>query len=211
MNISNRDLSLPCDMRRYHSKRTSYHQFLFMPFAALDRLHIPFAIRHQHKNGVVIDEFDTSMPKNLIALAAYLTLVICAPPPQANAAYRPRCWEPQPQLKPAVFAECRDIIRYISESPTLDPDAPYKFSSDPAQHPDVRLPAVWTRGHDNCDVGLQFSPGQSGYDRTTLKDIQAAALAAALNVRKGHASCFVIWTDWNELMLRSSVLSSHRT
>ncbi|KAI4119553.1 MAG: hypothetical protein LQ345_000550 [Seirophora villosa] len=44
---------------------------------------------------------------------------------------------------------------------------------------DIKLPAIWGNAYDDCTVSLQFDPSQSGYDRTTLHDIRAAALAVA--------------------------------
>lgn len=121
----------------------------------------------------------------LIILSALLPLTISPPPPprpHRNPIYAPKCWAPHPTVRPAVFAECRDIIRNLPAStPQFEPNQPLTFSTDPSFRPDIQLPAVWKQPGDvNCDVGLQFKTGAKGHDHTTLLDVQSAAMAAAL-------------------------------
>ncbi|KAL8645072.1 MAG: hypothetical protein Q9210_006912 [Variospora velana] len=140
------------------------------------------------------------MLKHIIALAALLTLATCAP--RRNPIYTPTCYAPeQPLIRPAIFSECRDIIREIPTSSTFDPGIPLKFSTDPAKRPDIRLPAAWTLAKENCDVGLQFNSGASGYDRTTLYDVQSAALAVAREcvIKPPHLGGVVV-VGWEKLM-----------
>lgn len=136
----------------------------------------------------------------MIALAALLTLATCAP--RRKLTYRPICYTTdQPQIRPAIFSECRDIIKVIMASSRFGPDIPLKFSPDPAKEPDIRLPAAWTRGKENCDVGLQFQTGKSGYDRTTLRDVQQAAMAVALEcvINPPHLGGLAV-VGWEKLM-----------
>ncbi|KAL8761719.1 MAG: hypothetical protein Q9184_002194 [Pyrenodesmia sp. 2 TL-2023] len=128
-----------------------------------------------------------------IILSALLPLAISPPPPprpHRNPVYAPKCWASHPTVRPAVFAECRDIIRHIPTStPQFEPSQPLKFSTNPSFRPDIHLPAVWRLpGKENCYVGLQFKTGATGYDRTTLFDVQSAAMAAALEcvIRPPH-------------------------
>lgn len=119
----------------------------------------------------------------MIVFAASLTLVKCPPPPQVNPIYSPTCWGLTPKLRPAVFAACRTIINRIPTSSIgrgHDPDIPLKFSPDPSQHPDIELPAAWGSGDNECNIALLFDAGTSDkYDRTTLRDVQLAALVIA--------------------------------
>ncbi|KAI4094054.1 MAG: hypothetical protein LQ348_001117 [Seirophora lacunosa] len=140
------------------------------------------------------------MLKHMIALAALLTLATCAP--RRKLTYRPVCYTTdQPLIRPAIFSECRDIIKVMMASSRFDPDIPLKFSPDPAKEPDIRLPAAWTRGKENCDVGLQFQSGKSGYDRTTLRDVQQAAMAVALEcvINPPHLGGLAV-VGWEKLM-----------
>ncbi|KAL9022757.1 MAG: hypothetical protein Q9185_000019 [Variospora sp. 1 TL-2023] len=140
------------------------------------------------------------MLKHIIALAALLTLATCGP--RRNLTYTPTCFAPeQPLIRPAIYSECWDIIREIPTSSTFDPGIPLKFSPDPARRPDIRLPAAWTFGKENCDVGLQFSPGASGDDRTTLYDVQSAAKAVALEcvIKPPHLGGVAV-VGWKNLL-----------
>ncbi|KAL8920031.1 MAG: hypothetical protein Q9208_006486 [Pyrenodesmia sp. 3 TL-2023] len=128
-----------------------------------------------------------------IIISALLSLTISPPPPPRpprNPVYAPKCWASHPTVRPAVFAECRDIIRRLPTSmPQFEANQPLKFSTDPSFRPDIQLPVVWKQpGNVNCDVGLQFKTGAMGYDRTTLLDVQAAAMVAALEcvIRPPH-------------------------
>ncbi|KAL8650268.1 MAG: hypothetical protein Q9210_003919, partial [Variospora velana] len=65
---------------------------------------------------------------------------------------------------------------------------PLKFSPDPSQRPDIRLPVLWGVGNKGCTIGLQFDPDRGGSDRTSLLDVQAAAMAVAFHcvIRPPH-------------------------
>lgn len=119
------------------------------------------------------------MREVILALATLPVLAVSAPRLRSNVVFAPKCWAQQPDIIPAVFAACRILINRIPTSSSFEPDVPLKFSPDPSYRPDIRLPAVWGQGSKECTIGLQFDPDQGGYDRTTLLDIQAAALATA--------------------------------
>ncbi|KAL8988126.1 MAG: hypothetical protein Q9177_002748 [Variospora cf. flavescens] len=163
----------------------------------------PFQIDHRLLPAPAPSPFfpqHISMLKHIIALAALLTLATCAP--RRNLTYTPTCYPPeQPLIRPAIFSECWDIIREIPTSSTFDPGIPLKFSPDPARRPDIRLPAAWTFGKENCDVGLQFNPGASGDDRTSLYDVQSAAKAVAIQcvIKPPHLGGVMV-VGWKNLM-----------
>ncbi|KAI4122252.1 MAG: hypothetical protein LQ338_005925 [Usnochroma carphineum] len=140
------------------------------------------------------------MLKYLVVLTASLALVTCAPPPQIDSVYTPKCWDQRPVLRAAVFAQCRHIIHDIPVAD--DPDVPLKFSDDPAQRPDIKLPAVWGSDNEYCHVGVHFRSGSTGYDRTTLHDIQGAAMAIALEcvIKPPHLGGLVR-LGWEELLV----------
>ncbi|KAL8750244.1 MAG: hypothetical protein Q9184_006490 [Pyrenodesmia sp. 2 TL-2023] len=108
-------------------------------------------------------------------------LTTSTPAPPTPPPHHIVCWTPQPLLRPAVFSACRNIIITIpTASGRHDPSIPLKFSPDPAQRPDIRLPAGWGQGNRECNVALQFNREATlQYDRTTLNDVQAAAMAVA--------------------------------
>ncbi|KAL9016810.1 MAG: hypothetical protein Q9185_005854 [Variospora sp. 1 TL-2023] len=58
---------------------------------------------------------------------------------------------------------------------------PLKFSPDPSQRPDIKLPALWGAGNKKCTIALQFDPDRGGYDRLSLLGVQAAGLAVAVH------------------------------
>ncbi|KAL8929526.1 MAG: hypothetical protein Q9208_001195 [Pyrenodesmia sp. 3 TL-2023] len=171
---------LPCDMRISPWKRKQYSE---APHA-LYRYEIdsspPLLFFLMTRCGAQVLP-QTTMSKYLIPFLALLTLTTTTPAPPLPPAHRPVCWTPQPLLRPAVFLACRNIIITIpTHSGRHDPTIPLKFSPDPDQRPDVRLPAAWGQGNRECNVGLQFNREASvRYDRTTLNDVQAAAMAVA--------------------------------
>ncbi|KAL9056281.1 MAG: hypothetical protein Q9206_002821 [Seirophora lacunosa] len=132
----------------------------------------------------------------------------------------PSCWDDVTQFQPVVFRECIEIINNdIYED--FDPDIPLKFSTDPTLDPDIRLPKFWKRVGANCGVGIDFKPTKRGYDRTTLRDVKAAAQAVAIEcvIRPPHVGGFVQlgWYDnlgvlisggYSLSALRNSTLSS---
>ncbi|KAI4093110.1 MAG: hypothetical protein LQ344_003093 [Seirophora lacunosa] len=141
------------------------------------------------------------MKERVVAFATLISLATCAPP-HLNPIYRPLCWPPQPEIRPAVFAKCRRLAEEIPTSTIYEPNLPLKFSSDPSQRPDIKLPAIWGNGDDDCTVGLQFDLSRSGYDRTTLLDIRAAALAVAFFcvIRPPHLGGTVV-VGWEKHMV----------
>ncbi len=104
----------------------------------------------------------------------------------------PTCWNDDYHFEPTVFRECMEIISNdIGRG--YDIDEPFKFSFDPSFQPDIRLPKYWTRIGLNCGVGVDLAPGLEGYDRTTLRDIKAAALAVAIEcvIKPPHVGGYV--------------------
>lgn len=104
----------------------------------------------------------------------------------------PTCWNDHYHFEPTVFRECMEIISNdIGQG--YDIDEPFKFSFDPSFQPDIRLPKYWTRIGLNCGVGVDLAPGLEGYDRTTLRDIKAAALAVAIEcvIKPPHVGGYV--------------------
>ncbi|KAL9011945.1 MAG: hypothetical protein Q9173_003256 [Seirophora scorigena] len=142
-----------------------------------------------------------TMKEGLVAFATLLSLAACALP-HLNPIYRPLCWPPHSEIRPAVFAKCRRLAEEIPTSTIYEPDLPLKFSTDLSQRPDIKLPAIWGNGDDDCTVGLQFDPNRSGYDRTTLLDIRAAALAVAFHcvIRPPHLGGTVV-VGWEKHMV----------
>ncbi|KAL8649139.1 MAG: hypothetical protein Q9226_005698 [Calogaya cf. arnoldii] len=94
-------------------------------------------------------------------------------------ASRPHCWDDNERFSPLVFRDCVDVIQEITED--HDPTIPLKFSKDPDLHPDIELPKYWSDVESKCGVGIDFAPDLGGYDRTTLNDIQGAAMAVAVD------------------------------
>ncbi|KAL8799606.1 MAG: hypothetical protein Q9200_007498 [Gallowayella weberi] len=138
----------------------------------------------------------------LLTLATLFALAIAPPPPQPGLIYEPRCWNPtEPLLRPAVFAECRDIARSILRTSGFEPDTPLKFSVDPSTRPDINLPAAWGYRKENCDVWLQPNPpGRTkGYDRATLREVEEAAMSVAREcvIKPPHLGGLVLlgWKD----------------
>ncbi|KAL8898637.1 MAG: hypothetical protein Q9207_006607 [Kuettlingeria erythrocarpa] len=149
------------------------------------------------------------MSHHLATLIAFSALPLLAisplppgPRPHLNPIYAPKCWDPHPAIRPAVFAECRDTIRHITTSTQFEPDQPLRFSINPSFHPDIQLPVTWKRpGNENCDVGLQFLPLARGSDRATLYEVQSAAMAAAMEcvIKPPHMGG-VVEIGWEGLM-----------
>ncbi|KAL8751519.1 MAG: hypothetical protein Q9184_006043 [Pyrenodesmia sp. 2 TL-2023] len=108
-------------------------------------------------------------------------------------AHTPTCWDDTTRFLPIVFRECISIIRTDIISTGHDPDQPLKFSHDPNYHPDIQLPRYWKRAGVNCGVGLDFAPRLQGYDRTTLRDVEAAAMAVAVEcvIKPPHTGGYV--------------------
>ncbi|KAI4266391.1 MAG: hypothetical protein L6R38_008778 [Xanthoria sp. 2 TBL-2021] len=107
-------------------------------------------------------------------------------------ASNPTCWGDSTRFQPVVFRECFEIINHdIIQG--YDPDEPLKFSFDASLQPDIQLPKYWIRTGVNCGVGVDLAPGQEGYDRTSLRDIKAAAQAVAIQcvIPPPHAGGFV--------------------
>lgn len=140
---------------------------------------VHFIVRDQHGKPVLSNSA-SAMKGCLVAFATLLSLAACARPLRGNDVYYPKCWGTrQPNIRPAVFAKCRDILRGIPTSSSFEPNMPLKFSPDPSQRPDIKLPKLWGAGNKKCTIALQFDPDRGGYDRLSLLDVQAAALAVA--------------------------------
>ncbi len=143
------------------------------------------------------------MFKFLMPLLVLIPLTTCISAPTPSAAYRPKCYPPQPHLLPAVFRACKTIIFTIpTASGPHDPSVPLKFSPDRDQRPDVRLPAAWGKGNRECNIALQFGRDASvRYDMTTLNDVQGAALAVAMEcvIRPPHLGGYVE-VGWRQRM-----------
>lgn len=84
---------------------------------------------------------------------------------------RPRCITPEttplpPTIKPATFSACIDIINHITSfTPSIPPDLPLKWSSNPAMHPDMQVPARWRAIDGKCQIDLDMRKGEMGTDR----------------------------------------------
>ncbi|KAL8663139.1 MAG: hypothetical protein Q9168_008145 [Polycauliona sp. 1 TL-2023] len=105
---------------------------------------------------------------------------------------RPACWHDE-RFLPVTFRECIETINNdILKG--HNPNEPLKFSFDTSLRPDVQLPKYWRRPGANCGIGVDLTPGEEGYDRTTLKDIQTAAreVAIACVIQPPHAGGFNI-------------------
>ncbi|KAL8991848.1 MAG: hypothetical protein Q9169_007598 [Polycauliona sp. 2 TL-2023] len=134
----------------------------------------------------------------LLALFSFLLILNHSPYPiTTNAASLirttlPSCWHDD-RFLPVTFRECIDIInKDILRS--NNPDEPLKFSHDSSLEPDVQLPKYWRRPGVNCGIGVDLTPGEEGYDRTTLRDIQQAArdVAVACVIQPPHAGGFAV-------------------
>ncbi|KAL8924710.1 MAG: hypothetical protein Q9208_003900 [Pyrenodesmia sp. 3 TL-2023] len=135
-------------------------------------------------------------------LSLTLTLADWISPAAASTttirAHIPTCWPDTTRFHPITFRDCISVINTdITHTHTphhqYDPDLPLKFSDDPTLHPDIQLPRYWKRVGVNCGVGLDFAPTLRGYDRTTLRDIKAAAMAVAVEcvIKPPHVGGYV--------------------
>ncbi|KAL9583929.1 MAG: hypothetical protein Q9212_002427 [Teloschistes hypoglaucus] len=86
------------------------------------------------------------------------------------------CWNERESQHTIVFRDCINILNQQIIGDHL-PDIPLKFSQDPRLEPDIKLPAHWFSRTGNCFVGINFPPGEIGYDRASPKDLRKAAQA----------------------------------
>lgn len=93
----------------------------------------------------------------------------------------PHCWNNPSRFRPLIFRDCLAIITSITADPIHSPDTPLKFSTDATHSPDIQLPKYWKLDGNSCRIGLDLAPRQRGYDRTTLRDIEDAATAIAID------------------------------
>ncbi|KAL8721673.1 MAG: hypothetical protein Q9181_007657 [Wetmoreana brouardii] len=121
------------------------------------------------------------MIEPLVALATFTTyLLINAHFTEAVvASFSPQCWDDLETVPPLRFKECLDIVNQQVIS-GRDLNLPLKFSRDPRLEPDIQLPASWPGRTSNCFLGIDFSPGSTGYDRVSPKDIRLAATAIGI-------------------------------
>ncbi|KAL8680334.1 MAG: hypothetical protein Q9186_003455 [Xanthomendoza sp. 1 TL-2023] len=114
------------------------------------------------------------------------------------------CWEDLTRFRPIVFRTCNDVIK-TEITRGVDADVPFKFSKDPNQHPDIRLPVYWKAQDNSCGVGLDMAPGSEGWDRTTMRDIAAAAQVVAIQciIKPPHVGGYIQvgWHDKLAIMI----------
>ncbi|KAL8678242.1 MAG: hypothetical protein Q9186_005389 [Xanthomendoza sp. 1 TL-2023] len=94
---------------------------------------------------------------------------------------KPACWdhEDSPNFKPLVFRDCLDIIQH-DVTRGHETDLPLKFSRSHSTHPDIKLPVYWIgKGGNKCMVAIDFGADDGGFDRTTMRDVKAAAASVA--------------------------------
>ncbi|KAL8640551.1 MAG: hypothetical protein Q9228_002536 [Teloschistes exilis] len=84
------------------------------------------------------------------------------------------CWSEQDSQNTIVFRDCLNVLNQevIHDRPL---DIPLKFSKDPKLQPDIQVPTHWFSRTGNCFVGIDFAPGEIGYDRASPKDLRRAA------------------------------------
>ncbi|KAL8646052.1 MAG: hypothetical protein Q9210_006354 [Variospora velana] len=118
-----------------------------------------------------------SIPYQTFGLVSLLTLPIAY-----FALGLPRCWYPQISPNPLIFKECNYIItKLIPRTGNFDTSIPLIFSRDESLHPDVETPKSWQLPRPvNCIVGIDIAHAVGGSDKTSLKDIQHAATAIAI-------------------------------
>ncbi len=107
----------------------------------------------------------------------------------------PTCWSPTSRFPRITFHDCLPLINteITRQHSHLDPSLPLKFSADPALRPDLPLPTYWNRAGVNCGIGIDFAPRQRGYDRATLEEVRAAAMALAVEcvIKAPHTGGYV--------------------
>lgn len=136
------------------------------------------------------------IPYQTLSLVYLLTLQL------ANLAMgKPRCWHPQVSPKPLIFRECSTIIsQLIPRAGRFDKTTPLSFGRAGPLHPDVETPFSWQLPRpSNCIIGIDIPAAVGGTDKTSLKDIQDAALAVAIDcvIKPPHLGG-IIAIGWQE-------------
>ena len=116
----------------------------------------------------------------LISIPLYA--VLAAPQTSSSAVAlndRHDCWPYHPEALPTTFAQCKAVIDYMTHG-RPHPHMPVTFGKQ-GTRPDYQVPMSFVKMGSNCIVGVDIREGMGGnQDRTTLLDIQRAALDLAI-------------------------------